>query len=690
MRHRQQMEGRNISNTGEKGATNTQRRSNVFLALGIICYITAFVLFAFQNKITSSVLLKKLSFSLAVIADYLWSVPSAIIIFLIILSTLWLYYRVKVEEKPGKYTKWAIHLPSFSKIFLFSLFFIYTLFPLRWAQRSFTRSHESFPDSSPFDFILLLLGFMGTILCCLYCFEKLPSKIVSLVERGVSYFFRWKESFFISFLLILCFVTTGIIAYSVLDHIPHVEDSIAQLFQAKIFKMGKLCAPLPPHKEFFDYSNIINDDKWYSQYPPGHPLLLTLGLLLGAPWLIGPLLGTLSLFIFFLTIKTIYNDHRILYLSCSLMLLSPFFLFMSSNYMNHNSTMFFVLLFLYCYLRMFSSHSCLYAIISGLSLGYAINIRPLTAVAIGTPFICYLLYYIYKKRGVQIKQIVCFCIAISLMVFLLLLYNKLTTGDPFLFGYQKNYQTLGFWGSSQLGPPHTLKGGVVNTSNNLIGLNQYLFEWPIPSLIFIFILFTLPVKKTRWEHLFLIACFIVILSYFFYWYQDLCFGPRFYYSLSPFMIIFTVRGFLELPNWLAKKGCDRRRTEASLYLLVLFCFFYTFSLSLPSLIKKYSTDYRWITDKIHNAVKEQSITNAIVFIDVWKPAYVTGPNIILYGSGFQFNSPALNDDVIYAMDLKDRNSELMKDFPNRQYYFCKLYTTVSDFILIKLNGREKG
>lgn len=683
------MDDSNISTTDKKEATDLQGRSNVLLILGILCYLTASILFYFQNKIISSALITQLFSSLTAIADYLWGIPSAIITLLLFLTTVWFYYHVKMKERPGRYVKLLIHLPSFIKFLLISLFFIYTLFPLRWAQRSFSRSLESFPDFSHFDFILLLFSLAGTAFCCIYCFENLPLKIVTFAEKVTSRFFKWKESLFIGSLLILCLAATGTIAYSVLGHIPHVEDGIAQLFQAKIFSLGKLYAPLPPHKEFFDYINIINDTKWYSQYPPGHSFLLMLGLFLKVPWMIGPFLGTLSLFIFFLVVKIIYRDHQTVYLCCSFLLFSPFFLFMSSNYMNHSSTMFFILLFLYCYLHMFSSPSCLYAVISGLSLGYAINIRPLTAVAIGTPFICYSLYCTFKKREIQAKKVVCFCLTISSMVFLLLLYNYLTNGNPFLFGYQKHYNTFGFLGSSQLGPPHTLKGGVINTSNNLIGLNQYLFEWPIPSLIFVFILFVLPAKKNRWEHLSLIACFMVIVAYFFYWYQDLCFGPRFYYSLMPFMIIFTVRGFLELPKWLGEKGFNIRSTQVSLYLLLFLCFLYTFTISFPPFINKYSDDYWLVTDKIHRAVKEQGITNAIVFIDVWIPPYIKEPNWIPYGSGFQFNSPDLSDDVIYAMDLKKKNSELMKAFPNRCYYLCKIYSPMSGFTLLKINGGER-
>ena len=654
----------------EKGASNKHGKSDLFLVLGMLCYSIVVILYSSKNKIQSFTLIKKLCSFLEVLANYLWSAPSTLVILFFLLFISWIYYYMKAK---GKHVRYHPSLLSFTRISLL-LFFIYTIFPLQWAQRSFTRSPESFPDYTPFDSILILLSLVGTIFCCLYCFKKLPLKLINPIEKVTSCFFKLKERYLIGSLLVLCFLITATIAYAVLDHIPHVQDSIAQLFQAKIFKMGKLYTSLPSHKDFFDYAHMINDVRWYSQFPPGHSLLLTLGLFLEAPWLIGPLLGTFSLFIFYLLVKNIYRDHRITYLSSILFLLSPFFLFMSSSYMNHNSTMFFIILFLYFYLRIFSSDSSMPALISGLSLGYAMNIRSLTAVAISIPFMCNLLICVYKKRGIEVKKVLVFFIGVFLMVILLLLYNDLTNGNPFLFGYQKKYQTLGFLGAAQGGPPHTLKGGVINSSNNLIGLNQYLFEWPIPSLIFIFILFFIPVSKNRWDYLFLYACLTLILSYFFYYHQDYIYGPRFYYSLTPFLITLTVRGFLSIPHWLEKNHFNKLKTEASLYLLLSLCFLCTFSISTPSLIKKYSNDYWWVTNKILNTVQEQGITNAIVFIDCWwHPPNPQKPNLIYYGSGFQFNSPDLKDDVIYALDLKERNIELMKSFPNRQYYHCNFF-----------------
>ena len=128
------------------------------------------------------------------------------------------------------------------------------------------------------------------------------------------------------------------------------------------------------------------------------------GLFLNTPWLIGPLLSTLSLFIFYHLVKEVYGDHKTTYLCALLLLCSPFFLFMSASHMNHTSTLFFIVLFLYCYQRIFSSRSSAYALIAALSLGYALAIRPLTATAIGFPFICNLLWCAYRKKEIQAQK----------------------------------------------------------------------------------------------------------------------------------------------------------------------------------------------------------------------------------------------------------------------------------------------
>lgn len=627
---------------------------------------TALVLLMLRGQLVFNSVIGQTGSFLARAADYLWSLQTALVsLILLPLLALWLYYR-GASGRLYAFTKWTLLL----------LAFLFGIVPLRWAQLGFIRSPDSFLEHSPFDALLIVFVTLGALFYCWYCFHAIPASLVMVAETLQSRIKRWKEVYCIGPLLLCCFTITAIIAYTVLDHIPHVCDSIAQLFQAKIFITGKCYFTSHPQKDFFDYLHVINDGRWYSQYTPGHALLLMLGLLCGAPWLIGPLAGTCSLGIFYLFVKNTYGDRQTAYLTSLLLLLSPFFIFMSSSHMNHTSTLLFMLMFLYFLQRGVVSHRSVHALIAGLALGYAITIRPLDAAAAGLPFICYLMV-LAKNRKVTPAAAAAFFAGLLAMVLLLLLYNQLTNGSPLLFGYGKKYATVGFLGSAQGGPPHTLKGGIINTSNNLIGLNQYLFEWPLPSLILLFILAHMSLfssfRPIIWDYLGVSACALVAAGYFFYYHQDLIFGPRFYYCITPFLIILSVRCLLALPRCLEARGLSKGRVTATLCLVLAVCFLYSFAFSVPRLVKQYSNDYWWVTDRLHTMVRQQGITNAIIFMDCWHPPGTASPRLIYYGSGFQFNSPGLTDEVIYALDLKEKNSELMQAFPGRKYYRCDFF-----------------
>src|SRR5262249_8824267 len=71
-------------------------------------------------------------------------------------------------------------------------------------------------------------------------------------------------------------VATGafaaVVASSLLERMPHVQDSVAYLFQAKIFASGRLWADLPPTPEFFEHEFVVmRDGRWFGKYPPGFP-----------------------------------------------------------------------------------------------------------------------------------------------------------------------------------------------------------------------------------------------------------------------------------------------------------------------------------------------------------------------------------------------------------------------------------
>ncbi len=650
----------------ETGWSRYRGRSSAALAWSVLFFGAALALLLLREQPFFQNLIGQAGSLLALAADYLWSAPTALTLLILLPLLLLRAYRRGDTARLYTCARWTLLI----------LVFLFSIVPLRWAQLSFIRSPDSFLEYSPVDALLLLLSTLGALCYCRYCFQEIPSGMMRVAAKLQSFLFRCKEAHVIGLLLLLCLCMTVLIARTVLDGIPHVCDSIAQLFQAKIFMTGHLFLPSPAHKDFFNYLHVINDGRWYSQYPPGHALLLLLGLRCGAPWLIGPLAGTGSLALFYLLVKNTYQDRATTWLASLLLLASPFFLFMSASHMNHTSALLFLLLFLYFLQRSLASRLPAQALIAGLALGYAMTIRPLDAFAISLPFIAHLMARAINRK-VPPGHVAAFLSGLLAMVLLLLLYNQCTNGNPLVFGYAKKYATMGFLGSAQGGPPHTLKGGIINTSNNLIGLNHYLFEWPLPSLLLIFILAYMVLfssfRLITWDYLGLAASALLAGGYFFYYHQDLIFGPRFYYCLIPFLIMLSARCLVALPRWLEEKGFGKGRATAALYLALAVCIIYSVAWSVPGLVHRYSRDYWWVTDKVRAAVRQQGIANAVVFMDCWHPPDTPEPRLIYYGSGFQFNSPDLNDGVVYALDLKERNVELMQAYPGRRFYRCNFF-----------------
>ena len=467
------------------------------------------------------------------------------------------------------------------------------------------------------------------------------------------------------------FIVTNIFSYIVFEHIPHVQDEIAQFMQAKIFARGSLTAPSPPIPDFFQYflDNMIMTNRWYSQYPSGHPVLLMVGVLLGIPWIINPLYASFSAPLLYLFVRNYYGEKEARF-SVVLYCVSPFVLFMSSSFMNHVTTVFFLLLFLYSANKSVMNRSGVYAVLAGCALGAMGNIRVGDAFAVGVVFVP--LFFIYAIRKKMYRECILFTAAVSCMVGILLLYNYATNGDPVLFGYQVRWgkeHTIGFYAKSLLDnkPVFTPLRGIIHTLSNCIALNQNLLEWPFPSLLPIIIYF-IPFlfKKTINDYLLLGGALAVPVFYFFYFYQDLCLGPRFYYTSLPFIVILTARSIFEIINRVAQiKQCsDRCIKNAFCVLFLIYCVFCA-CLRTPHLFSYYSNTFWDVDNKLMHKVQEMGIKQAIIFQESYG---YRGDGL---GSGFLHNSPWLDGTIIFAKDLGERNVELMRLFPGRQYYLAK-------------------
>ena len=528
----------------------------------------------------------------------------------------------------------------------------------------------------------------------------------SILERGLS-FLRPAGRFVMRglspalFLLLssgAVLALTNLISWLVFQHIPHVQDSVGQVFQGRIFASGRITLPVRFDDFFSGYPQIINDgSRTYSQYPFGHSLLLALGTLIHAEWLINPLLGSAEIIVLYFLGKELY-DERTGRITALLGLASPFLLFMSSEYMNHASGLVFLSLFLLFFFRTIrpmrgsesslvpspSSHapslSVADPLLSGLSLAMALNIRPLSALAVSLPIAGYCIYLLVKSRWKTLPAFAFLLVPVLLGLGAYGLYNYLTTGSPLLSGYEAYGRLqyghpgwgLGFGarGFEDMGVFTPLRG-LVQTSSNLNSLNLSLFfQSPVPGLFLVLLLFlTFTRNPADWL---LLASFVMLpILYFFYWYQDLCFGPRFLYEgLAPILLL-SARGFVEFPRFAGRAaGADAETgTRNAIAIAVGLMLVATAAIGFPRSLKFYGNRYWGLDDRLYAKVIDRNIDNAIVFV-----GNIPSDPADYYGAGFLHNALNFEGPVIYVRHQGVADYTVMRQFPGRAYYYADLDT----------------
>jgi hypothetical protein len=595
----------------------------------------------------------------AALLGSIWLAPVAIVI-------LWLAFSRTGRSVLGRIAESRAHL---AVSILAVLGFLYTLIPWKTADKV----------------TVTYLAIAGTALILLLAIAyPITAPFQTLLQRtGRFLLFGLRPATFLLLASGAVLVITNLISWLVFQHFPHVVDSIAQVFQGHIFASGRLTLPARFDNYFFSLSYVINDgSRVYTEYPFGHSLLLAIGSLVHAEWLVNTLLGSAEIVVLYFLGKEAY-DEKTGRIAALLGVASPFLLFMSSEFMNHASALLFLSLFLLFFFRTIRSlrdsrlpSSLADPLLSGICLAMALNIRPLSALAVSIPSAGYGIYLLLKSRGKPLPAFLLLLAPVLLGLGAFGLYNYLTTGDPLLPGYKVfpmldygharwglGFGTLGYAGR----PTHTPLRGLIQTGDNLNLLNLSLFEGPFPGLLLVLLLFlTFTRKPADWL---LLASFLALpTAYFFYWFQEFALGPRLLYEgLAPLLLL-SARGLVEFPRFVGRAaGADaENRTrnviaiEASLSLAVTVVF------GIPKLATQYGYRYLGVDNQVHARVAQAGINNAVVFIGP--------PRTFYFGAGLLNNALDSAGPVVYARDRGVENYVLMRQFPGRAYYYADPWT----------------
>lgn len=371
-------------------------------------------------------------------------------------------------------------------------------------------------------------------------------------DAGAERLSRWLPWVAAAWVVCVC----SIIARFVLEGVPHIQDSFSYFFHAKYFSAGYLYLPAPPDDVSFKLDHMLNEGgKWYGYGFPGWPMVLSLGMRIGAPWLVNPILGGIAILLTHGLLKRLY-DIKLAHAVVLLLAFSPWFLAMSSNLMNHTLCLVLALSALRATEQAREGKSLLWGAVAGVALGFLCLTRPLESI------------FISGVVGLRIiglggprppfKMVAPLIIGAVLVGGLIFPYNQMLTGDPFLAPHMKWTSSAWYPGADRLGfgpeignvgwyhqdplPGHGPADVTLNANKNTHVINFELFGWSFGSLLFVALAFLWRVW-TRTDLLFWGMVAIIVGGYVFYWHPGgPDFGSRYWYPLIIPFTVLTVRG----------------------------------------------------------------------------------------------------------------------------------------------------
>lgn len=476
-------------------------------------------------------------------------------------------------------------------------------------------------------------------------------------------------------LVIVSILSSGSIMTIVGHAIPHVQDSVVSLFQAKILASGRLWAPLPTFPDFFAHQYMVmKQGKMFAMYPYGHTLLLAGGVLIGCPWLIPPLIGGLCL-VLCIKLGTVLYDRETALAAGALTVASPFFLLMNGTFMSHPAGLLYTLIAVYLTAADVKSAPLWRGGGAGLAVTLLGATRPLNA-PVTMLVMGLLLLEKWRSRRERLRRfIVGIALGLALGGGLFLGYNALLTGEPLrtTYSYYAEKDMVG----SQVGFNDRLTIGRALSNLNSLTSNfmAFLLKWPAFLTLAPLLFGLVWLRKTTADWVLLSGLASIVAAYFFYIKPSICYGPRYYYEAFPYLILLMVRGIRAPLDSVEAAAVQRwklepARTSRTMTVLrrFVYCGLIAASIGNPRsyhAVIREMRGYNNLSRGILDEVSTLGLTNALVFVEPLNRA----PSWVAYGSVFTANDPWFDSEVVYAHLLGPYTDRLLMDvYPERSYY----------------------
>lgn len=519
----------------------------------------------------------------------------------------------------------------------------------------------------------------------------------------------WPQ-FIVLVLVLFSVAMSALVSDRVFERLPHLEDELAYLFQAKTYARGQLVIDTPEPRRAFWQPFVVDyhpTGKRFSKYTPGWPALLMLGVLVGQPWVVNAFLAGLNVALAYRLGREIFHAE-VGVVAAALTAFSPMALLLNATLMGHTAALFGVTLFLLAYWQMeHKRHALRWGVVAGLALGLVVATRPLTAIGISIPLIVWsairVLRSLRKNAASSrfehfwqtLKPLLALAVVTLIVSSAIPIYNYAATGDPTLNLYTLvwDYDRVGFgdccgrhghtvekgirqvrfdlslmaadlygwqWQDIQNLGAHVwqwLQTGTMGTSitpelqDHLLNASDY---WPLTGISWILLPFGLALGlRRRWTWLLAGAAACLVVVHVAYWIGSQRYSTRYYFeSLTALSILSAVPIV-----WLARR-MGRRPLYALLALGLLYSL-YSYSTPRISVLHGFNFVNRATIDEVQARRKSDQPVLVIVSGDSvrWRAM----------GALMSVTSPYLDSDIVVAWDnLQPGTREgILALFPDR-------------------------
>ena len=385
-------------------------------------------------------------------------------------------------------------------------------------------------------------------------------------------------------LVLATFALTAAVSRQPFERLPHLEDEVAYLYEARMFAGGHLVIESPePRRSYWQPFVIDHNGRRFGKYAPGWPLLLSVGVLLGQPWIINAFLAALSAALTYRLGRAIFDAETGL-IAALLTATSPMFLLLSGSLMSHTASLFFGTLLVFALWRLEKRQRARWAVTAGIALGMLLNTRPLTAIGLALPFALAAgwavargtwalvgrrhnnhrhTWGILTRRAIRLALIM--ALTALFVAALTPIYNTAAVGRPFanLYTLVWDYDRIGF-GDCCGRSGHTPEKALLNMQADLALWSSDLFGWQMHTAAYNWLVertswwlgqglswVLLPVgliaaRRKRWAWLLAGMFAGLVIVHLFYWIGAQVYSARYYAEAIPALAILSAAGITTL------------------------------------------------------------------------------------------------------------------------------------------------